>query len=122
MPSGRARTAGSLPRGVRGVRGGGRAGGSVVPARARAAERRPSSPCCATGVLKWRFVSTDDSMVPLTINCWPSVSGDLTYVNTEYELTDFGQGFSLTDASLPAPAFRTFKVGVPGAMPGGYSG
>ena len=27
----------------------------------------------------------DESMVPLSINCWPSVSGGESYVNIEYE-------------------------------------
>lgn len=37
------------------------------------------------GVLKWRFQSRDDSLVPLSINCWPSASGHDSYVNIEYE-------------------------------------
>ncbi|KAL1186088.1 hypothetical protein V6Z11_A01G155800 [Gossypium hirsutum] len=37
------------------------------------------------GLLKWRMQSADESMVPLTINCWPSVSGNETYVSIEYE-------------------------------------
>ncbi|KAJ0016562.1 hypothetical protein Pint_12178 [Pistacia integerrima] len=37
------------------------------------------------GVLKWRMQSADESMVPLSIYCWPSVSGNETYVSMEYE-------------------------------------
>lgn len=37
------------------------------------------------GVLKWRFQSRDESLVPLAINCWPSASGSESYVNIEYE-------------------------------------
>lgn len=37
------------------------------------------------GVLKWRFQSKDESLVPLSINCWPSASGSESYVNIEYE-------------------------------------
>lgn len=37
------------------------------------------------GLLKWRMQSTDESILPLTLNCWPSVSGNETYVNIEYE-------------------------------------
>ncbi|KAH9624442.1 hypothetical protein KSS87_017234 [Heliosperma pusillum] len=37
------------------------------------------------GLLKWRMQSTDESVVPLTINCWPSVSGNETDVSIEYE-------------------------------------
>ncbi|KAG1679134.1 hypothetical protein FOA52_000489 [Chlamydomonas sp. UWO 241] len=37
------------------------------------------------GVLKWRMQTKDESLVPITINCWPSVSGGETFVNIEYE-------------------------------------
>jgi hypothetical protein len=37
------------------------------------------------GVLKWRFQSRDESLVPLSISCWPSASGSECYVNMEYE-------------------------------------
>jgi hypothetical protein len=37
------------------------------------------------GVLKWRYQSRDESLVPLTINAWPSAAGSETYVNIEYE-------------------------------------
>lgn len=39
------------------------------------------------GVLKWRLQGTDESLVPLQINCWPSEVGDGSCdVNIEYEL------------------------------------
>ncbi|PWN21111.1 hypothetical protein BCV69DRAFT_282609 [Microstroma glucosiphilum] len=39
------------------------------------------------GVLRWRLTSKDESLVPLSISCWPSVSGDGTgEVNVEFEL------------------------------------
>lgn len=39
------------------------------------------------GVLRWRLASKDESLVPLSISCWPSVSGDGTgEVNVEFEL------------------------------------
>lgn len=39
------------------------------------------------GVLRWRLATKDESLVPLSIQCWPSVSGDGTgEVNVEYEL------------------------------------
>eukprot|EP01048_Picozoa_sp_COSAG05_P001714 COSAG05_NODE_59_length_23169_cov_37.393698_6_plen_515_part_00 len=55
----------------------------------------------ALGVLRWRFVSKDEGDVPLTINCWPSQSGDLSYVNIEYELTQ--AKFELTDVCISIP-------------------
>ncbi|KAA0044106.1 coatomer subunit delta-like [Cucumis melo var. makuwa] len=57
------------------------------------------------GLLKWRMQSTDESMVPLTINCWPSVSGNETYVSIEYEASSM---FDLRNVviSVPLPALR----------------
>jgi len=41
----------------------------------------------AVGVLKWRMVSTDEAIVPLVINCWPTqMGGDSWEINVEYEL------------------------------------
>ncbi|KAK7280535.1 hypothetical protein RJT34_25599 [Clitoria ternatea] len=57
------------------------------------------------GLLKWRMQSTDESMVPLTINCWPSSSGNETYVSIEYEASSM---FDLRNVviSVPLPALR----------------
>lgn len=38
------------------------------------------------GVLKWRFQTTDEAFVPLSINCWPNESGSGVEVNIEYTL------------------------------------
>eukprot|EP00798_Chlamydomonas_sp_ICE-L_P008070 gene8070-1312_t len=48
---------------------------------------RPFPTGSELGILKWRMVSKKDNLVPITINCWPSVSGDQSYVNIEYEST-----------------------------------
>ncbi|KAG6711330.1 hypothetical protein I3842_05G047500 [Carya illinoinensis] len=57
------------------------------------------------GLLKWRMQTTDESIVPLTINCWPSVSGNETYVSIEYEASSM---FDLQNVviSVPLPALR----------------
>ncbi|XP_014514219.1 coatomer subunit delta [Vigna radiata var. radiata] len=57
------------------------------------------------GLLKWRMQSTDESMVPLTINCWPSSSGNETYVSIEYEASSM---FDLRNVVIfvPLPALR----------------
>ncbi|XP_057470292.1 coatomer subunit delta-like [Actinidia eriantha] len=57
------------------------------------------------GLLKWRMQSVDESVVPLTINCWPSVSGNETYVSIEYEASSM---FDLQNVvvSVPLPALR----------------
>ncbi|KAL0389825.1 UNVERIFIED_CONTAM: Coatomer subunit delta [Sesamum calycinum] len=56
-------------------------------------------------LLKWRMQSADESLVPLSINCWPSVSGNETYVNLEYEAPTM---FDLHNVviSIPLPALR----------------
>eukprot|EP00899_Mesostigma_viride_P006950 jgi/Mesvir1/16256/Mv08504-RA.1 len=48
---------------------------------------RPFPTGSALGVLKWRMQTKDEALVPLSINCWPSLSGSETYVNIEYEST-----------------------------------
>uniref|UniRef100_A0A7N0TBE8 Coatomer subunit delta n=1 Tax=Kalanchoe fedtschenkoi TaxID=63787 RepID=A0A7N0TBE8_KALFE len=57
------------------------------------------------GLLRWRMQSADESMVPLTINCWPSVSGNETYVSIEYEASSM---FDLRNVviSVPLPALK----------------
>ncbi|XP_068654219.1 coatomer subunit delta-like [Aristolochia californica] len=57
------------------------------------------------GLLKWRMQTTDESVVPLTINCWPSISGSETYVSIEYESSSL---FDLHNVviSVPLPAVR----------------
>ncbi|XP_031250572.1 coatomer subunit delta-like [Pistacia vera] len=61
------------------------------------------------GLLKWRMQSVDESMVPLSINCWPSVSGNETYVSIEYEASSM---FDLQNVviSVPLPALREAPI------------
>ena len=44
--------------------------------------------------------TTDESMVPLLINCWPSASGGESYVNIEYESTT---DFDLQNVAIAIP-------------------
>ncbi|KAF8404533.1 hypothetical protein HHK36_009419 [Tetracentron sinense] len=64
-----------------------------------------ASDAAGVGLLKWRMQSVDESVVPLTINCWPSVSGNETYVSIEYEASSM---FDLRNVvvSVPLPALR----------------
>ena len=52
--------------------------------------RDPSRPFpvgSAVGVLKWRLASSDEALVPLLINCWPTQTGPNAWeVSVEYEL------------------------------------
>ncbi|CAK8574145.1 unnamed protein product [Lathyrus sativus] len=63
-----------------------------------------ASDAAGVGLLKWRMESTDESMVPLTINCWPS-SGNETNVSIEYEASSM---FDMRNVvvSVPLPALR----------------
>ena len=61
---------------------------------------RPFPTGAPLGVLKWRFQTGDESMVPLTINCWPSVSGGQSYVNIEYESS---AKFDLHNVTIAVP-------------------
>ncbi|KAJ1835094.1 coatomer subunit delta [Coemansia sp. RSA 2711] len=61
------------------------------------------------GVLKWRIVSSNEEDIPLTINCWPSATGNGTVdVNIEYELTNTKLELEGVVVSVPIP---------PGAQP-----
>nr|CAB3459631.1 unnamed protein product [Digitaria exilis] len=58
-----------------------------------------------TPLVKWRIQGMDESSLPLSVNCWPSVSGNETYVNIEYEASEM---FDLHNViiSIPLPALR----------------
>jgi hypothetical protein len=63
-------------------------------------------PCgSALGVLKWRHSTKDESAVPLSINCWPSVTGDQTAVSIEYEASD-AMDLQNVVISIPVPPSR----------------
>jgi len=57
------------------------------------------------GLMKWRIQGMNEDDLPLTVNCWPSVSGNETYVNIEYEASN---KFDLCNVviSVPLPALR----------------
>lgn len=64
---------------------------------------RPFPTGSALGILKWRFNTTDESLVPLLINCWPSVSGGESYVNIEYE-SQAAFDLQNVEIAIPLPA------------------
>ncbi|PSC69188.1 coatomer subunit delta-like [Micractinium conductrix] len=67
---------------------------------------RPFPTGAPLGVLKWRLQTREEAVVPLTINCWPSISGGESYVNIEYEST---AAFDLQHVHIfiPLPAGAT---------------
>ncbi|KAL6614220.1 hypothetical protein ACP70R_036490 [Stipagrostis hirtigluma subsp. patula] len=58
-----------------------------------------------TPLVKWRIQELSESSLPLAVNCWPSISGNETYVNIEYEAADM---FDLHNVVIyiPLPALR----------------
>ncbi|KAJ3315784.1 Coatomer subunit delta [Blyttiomyces sp. JEL0837] len=63
---------------------------------------RPFPTNQAIGILKWRLLTKDDSLIPLSINCWPSPSGSGSCdVNIEYELQV--DHLELRDVSISIP-------------------
>lgn len=67
---------------------------------------------CDVGVLKWRLQSTDDTFVPLLINCWPSEAGDGSCdVNIEYELAHTNLELADVNISIPLPIGCSPTVG-----------
>ncbi|KAF8944546.1 Coatomer subunit delta [Haplosporangium gracile] len=57
-----------------------------------------------TGVLRWRFISKDESSIPLSINCWPSPAGDgSSDVNIEYQLENEEMEFKNVNIIIPIP-------------------
>lgn len=57
------------------------------------------------GVVKWRFQTTDEANIPLTVNCWPTLNGDGTCdVNIEYELLATDLDLRDVCISIPVPA------------------
>lgn len=69
--------------------------------------RDPSKPFPVNqnlAVLRWRLASKDESLVPLSISCWPSVSGDGSGdVNVEYELENTNLELDNVVIAIPVP-------------------
>nr|XP_061797227.1 coatomer subunit delta-like isoform X3 [Nerophis lumbriciformis] len=70
------------------------------------------------GVLKWRLQTTDESLIPLTINCWPSESGTGCDVNIEYELQE--ESLELNDVVITIPVPSGVGAPVIGDLDGEY--
>ncbi|XP_077985489.1 coatomer subunit delta-like [Glandiceps talaboti] len=71
------------------------------------------------GVLKWRLQTQDESLMPLSINCWPSENNDGGCdVNIEYTLEQEDLELQDVSISIPLPA----GVGAPviGEIDGNY--
>ena len=68
------------------------------------------------GLMCWVCMQTkDEDMVPLTINCWPSISGNESYVNIEYECQ---ADFDLQNIVVAIPCHQPPKVNQVGTLHG----
>eukprot|EP00045_Choanoeca_perplexa_P014442 m.169987 g.169987 ORF g.169987 m.169987 type:complete len:511 (+) comp16678_c0_seq1:29-1561(+) len=57
------------------------------------------------GVVKWRYQTTDESAIPLTVNCWPNENSDGSVdVNIDYELQDKSLKLEDVVMMIPLPA------------------
>lgn len=57
------------------------------------------------GVLRWRYQTTDEAAIPLSINCWPSENGSGGCdINIEYSLED--KTMELSDVCIAVPLVR----------------
>ncbi|XP_064115845.1 coatomer subunit delta-like [Macrobrachium nipponense] len=66
---------------------------------------RPFPANTDVGVLKWRFQTTDDSQVPLSINCWPQENGaGGCDVNIEYNLENTEMELNEVTITIPLAA------------------
>ncbi|KAJ1561893.1 Coatomer subunit delta, partial [Nowakowskiella sp. JEL0078] len=65
---------------------------------------RPFPTKQALGIVKWRYVTKDETKMPIAINCWPSPSGNGTCdVNVEYELQNVDMELRDVVISIPYP-------------------
>jgi len=56
------------------------------------------------GVLKWRLQTTDESSIPLSINCWPSDNGQGGCdINIEFELENLALELNDVTIAIPLP-------------------
>lgn len=72
------------------------------------------------GVLKWRFQSTDESHIPISINCWPSDNGQGGCdVNIEYVLEQ--EHLELNDVVIAIPIPHGVNAPVVAECDGDYT-
>lgn len=56
----------------------------------------------AVGVLRWSYSSTDDSVVPITLNCWPEEEGQgKMNISIEYQMNGQSQELHNVNVSIP---------------------
>jgi len=74
---------------------------------------RPNTPA---PLLKWRFVTSNESFLPISLSCWPSSTADGTQIVLEFELTD--NSICLEDVHIRFPAPPSCRPNISSAEPG----
>merc|ERR1711981_826839 len=79
----------------------------LLKTKTQIALKNPSKPFPLNtdiGVLKWRLQTTDESNIPLSINCWPSDNGSGGCdVNIEFELENTDLELNDVTIAIPLP-------------------
>eukprot|EP00040_Diaphanoeca_grandis_P021436 m.114202 g.114202 ORF g.114202 m.114202 type:complete len:536 (-) comp28338_c2_seq1:505-2112(-) len=66
---------------------------------------RPFPVGTEVGVVKWNFTTTDETLVPITINCWPQVNSDgSAEISCDYELTQPDLELENVSISIAVPS------------------
>lgn len=56
------------------------------------------------GVLKWKFKTDDESLIPMSVTCWPTINPNGSAdVNVDYELQDTSLTLTNVTISIPVP-------------------
>jgi len=61
-------------------------------------------------LLKWRYGSSDESLCPLSLSCWPSPTADGIQLVIEYELADESLSLANVTVKIPAPSAANPEV------------
>merc|ERR1712118_634137 len=61
-------------------------------------------------LLKWRYGSSDESLCPLSLSCWPSPTADGIQLVIEYELSNESLSLSNVTVKIPAPSAANPEV------------
>ncbi|KAF6004149.1 Coatomer subunit delta [Cyanidiococcus yangmingshanensis] len=83
------------------------------------AQRSPERPFphgspTPASLIKWRLQTNDERLLPLSFNCWPTVSSDETVMNVEYEMPSRSM---VADITAPAELNRvTVRIPLPEAF------
>lgn len=71
-------------------------------------------------LLKWRYTSSKDEFLPITLSCWPSSTADGTAVVLEYELTDTNVCLQDIHVRFPCPPNAKPQIGQPDSGEAAY--